>query len=437
MGDVVFLALRETSPGRYEGNWSVPEDQGQGTYSVVGFVHIDGVDRAVGAACAFQIGPPRVASTIPLPPSVGVPTGTLPPAPQTTHPSGPAPATGLSDLPGWADQVANILAYVIVFYGMVAGAAAANFKGGWIMAVAMMAIVWFLRDLIITPLQQLAKQILLVLFHVIFEIVDFLLQWLRGIGSYFGGDVVQAIIRILTVASFMWVWEWAQQIPVVQQTTQWILDTAGKIIGWVNDGIDALLRVIYGLRDQVDGWVASFLHRLGATAEQLTTDITGYVDRLFGGLTQQVQTLREEVLSRVDFVTQFTHLQVRVLGHTVYLMPETVRRHLMDVVLSAAQRESSAGRGLVRRLNETPHPAPARTVGPWEVVDHYNRERSARAGGYVPLQHQLLDEAVAHFRQLREGDTPAAMAWPDSLDYEEDAALEPADLPAEITESPA
>lgn len=416
MSSPVFLALQETTPGRYEGSWQIPTDQEVGTYSVVGFVHIGGADQAAGAACGFSINPPSTGSTAPGGPTPTVPgSGSIPPAPQVTPPTG-QPQSTTDQLPEWADNVANILAYIIVFYGMVAGAAAANFKGGWIMAIAMMAIVWFLRDWIVTPLQRLVKQILLAIFGVLFELIDFLWKWLQGIAQFFQGDLLKAIERILMVAAFMWVWEWAQSIPAIAQVTTWILDTANKIISWVNSGVDFLLKLIKEARDFVDHQVEQLIGRIGTTAQQLTGEITGYVDQLFGGLSQRVQRGREEILSIIDVRTKLAHLQVTALGQTVRIVPQVIQKALLEGRLHLTKDEEQQVEQFQAELAGEVVVEPARTVGPWDVADEFMAELRVKTSAGRALWGQVADEVMGQLRAATRGEAPQLESWPNTME---------------------
>lgn len=409
MGAPPSLVLQETSPGHYETTWTVTSGTDPGAYQARGHVNIGGVDQTPFAAAALTVEAPQ---PVVVAPSLSA----LPPPPVVGATIGPG-AASLYDLPGWADQLATVIAYAAVFYGITAGLHAINIKLGWLVAAALLGVTWVLRSYLIEPVSGLIKQIVLAGFHVLVELVDFVEQWLKGIVAYFQGDLIKAITRILLIAAFMWVWEFAQSIPAIAQLTQNILDGIGQVTKFVNDQIDGVLQFLERTRKSFEGQIGQVLDRMGVFGQQLKGEVLGQVDTLFTGLEQRTQKLRSEILAEIDFTRKLANLQVTILGQRIHLVPDTVRKYLLDyghakpheTVANSVGVWAAAGHGFLTSND---------FVGqPWTALDELLADlRGLRVG--IPHDAQVAArEVIADLRALHAGDTPnVPPVDPDLLD---------------------
>ncbi len=400
------LVLQETRPGHYETRWTVPADVDLDRYEVRGTMRVGG--EVFSAAAPLRI---RARAPVVIGPGLGL----LPPPPHgQVRPVGPRNAP-LSDLPAWADELATIIAYLVVFYGVVAGLHAVNIKGGWVVALAMIGVTWMLRSYIVEPIAGLIRQIILAGFHVLLELVEFVSQWLAGIAQYFQGDVVRAITRLLLIGAFLWVFELAQTIPVIRDILDTITETANRLLHWINDSIDGVLRSIRAFRDDVEGRFGQMLDRMGLAGQQLRAELIGHVDSLFGGLIRHVGRVRNQLLARVEVIHNLAHARITLMGQTVAIAPRLVHDRIAEAYtatgLRAAHDTVTAYRALAARYS----PEGAQHAAVWEIVDEFRAELAARADGFLPLAVEYLRDARADIRAVQAGTPPERDPWPLNL----------------------
>src|SRR5260370_4101783 len=80
------------------------------------------------------------------------------------------------------------------------------------------------------------------------DLVEFVAQFLSAIAQYFQGDFVKAILRIVLVAAFLWVYELAKSIPAIAQILEQIMSVFKSINAFINTQINSVLGFIEQLR---------------------------------------------------------------------------------------------------------------------------------------------------------------------------------------------
>lgn len=387
------------------------------------------------------------AAPVVVTPAPTVPVAPAPPvmSPLPGNPTGPsgtplirAPtvsaATATTDqMPQLADQIANVIAYALVFYGMVAASMAANFKFGWLVTIALWGIVWYLRDIIIFPLQGLVRSIIMVVFHVLIEIVDFVWQWLVGVVHFFGGDLVRAVLQTLMVAAFLWVWEEASQIPVIGQLFTWIEQTASQVLTWVQTQIQVLSTFVDGVRRSLEADIADVTKGLGNLGDELRGLIDTQLEALFGRVRTSITGLRAEVLGQLSFVVAAVNLQTGIFAAALHLSPETARRYLQayarhnphETVANAAGLVGSTARGALGTTDFS------RT--PWGTVDELRADLVGIRRGVAHDAHTWALELMDDLRTLHRGDTPDVPPFAQDVI---DKLLTPTDDPGPLPDLP-
>lgn len=343
--------------------------------------------------------PPTIA---PLPGNPPGPTHTPVIQPPTvTHSTASADA-----LPSFANDLANVLSYALVFYGMIAGAMAANFKWGFLVTIALFAIVWYLRDIIISPLQGLIKGVILTVFHVIIEILDFVWEWLKGVVQFFGGDLVRAILQILMVASFLWVWEQASQIPVIGQLFTWIENTASDVLNWVEARISDIQGFFDGIRRGLEADIANLTKGLGNLGQELRGLVDDQINSLFARVHQSITGLRAQVLGQLNFVVAAVNLQAAAFAAAINVSPETARRYLAaysrahphEYVANAAGLWASTAPGALGSSDFQ--------LTPWDVIEEFLNDLGGLRRGVAHEADDALKAIIADIRSLHGGATP-------------------------------
>lgn len=347
----------------------------------------------------------------PLPPVEIHPLPGNPPAPHDTPPV-TAPTVShatasAQDMPKWADDIANVIALALVFYGMVAAAMAANIKFGWLVTLAMMGIVWYFRDVIITPLQGLIKGIILIIFHVVIEILDFVWQWIQGVLQFFGGDLVRAVLQTLMVASFLWIWEQASQIPVIGQLFQWIENTAQTVLSWVETQIAGLQSFFDGIRRGLEADVANLTKGLGDLGDELRNLLDRQLDALFSRVQTTITGLRAEVLGQLQGVVMAANLQAGVFAAAFHLSPETARNYLRAYARNHPREALADTAGVLAAAAPGALNSGDFRATPWTLLDEFIADLGAIRRGVQHDADDWVKEAIQDIRALAEGNTPA------------------------------
>lgn len=271
-------------------------------------------------------------------------------------------------LPAWVDQLAHALGTVATAF-LIAQAAAWAGLDNWIVAIALGLALVFLFPNFVEPVRRLVRGIFTEVFRTIAELLAFMGAWLQGVLEYFQGNLLRAVIQILIVAAFMWIWNLALGIPVIRQLFTNIVERTAQVIAWVNRLFDQVLGFIDQLRRRLLDTADHLLQQMGVLGTAIRGEVIGIINRLFGGFTREVQQLRFQLVSELDVVRRFLNLQVEVLGQRIRLVPDEVRKTTLQLWASATARfYAEVGEAI---QNAGPLPAQPRLAGhlPYEVVN--------------------------------------------------------------------
>lgn len=355
-----------------------------------------------------------------------VPEPVPPPLPPPPPPPVSAPSTaaqpagrGLAQVPVWVDQLADVFSWVATAW-LIAQAASWLGKDNWIVALAMGAAAVALFPNFVEPVRRFLRGIIYEIFAAVAELITFLSQWLQAVAEHFQGNMLRAIIRIVALAAFMWIWTLARTIPVISNLIDLIVETAGKITAWVNQQVDGLVGQVLRLRDQVRAWVDGILAQLGDVGKAVRDDVLGLVNQLFNGVTRELNQLRFELLGRLDVVTAALRFEVEILGQRIRLVPQEVVGFLRERFNAGIREQDRALRNALAAAPALPMEAAA----PWVVVEAAIAEVQADilqvtavAGAQAdPLEQELrrlVPQAPAYLRgwlsdQIDEGLTHMA-----------------------------
>ncbi len=306
--------------------------------------------------------------------------------------------TPLSKIPEWLGFVIDVISYVAAAWAV---AAAVSWVGldNWIVALAMGVAAAWLLEWIAPQFRQFFRGIIIAVFEALVELVEFLGTWLREATQQGFKSIVQAIVRVLVLAAFMWIWNLAQGIPAIKALLDLIVDTSAKVIKFVNTTFDGFLKLIDNLRLQVRGWIDNALKGLGDIAQAIRADVLGIVDRLFSGIKAEVQQLRFELIGRLDVLRDVMRAEIEVLGVKVRLLPEEVRTYLLARFFAAqAEHIAQVDAGYGSTAIPPAPPAVARAA-PWVVVEIALAEIVADEAGLVPVEGAQEDELEKLFRE--------------------------------------
>lgn len=358
--------------------------------------------------------------------------GELPPIPHGQARPVSRTEGSIADLPLWADELATIIAYAVVFWGISAGLHAVNIKGGFIVAAALLGITWMLRSFLVEPVARLIRQIILLGFQILLELIDFVRQWYEGVLHYFQGNLVRAITRVLLVAAFLWVWEFAQTIPAVRNILDTIAEVVARVVRYVNETIDSVLRFVRDLRDDVNGRLTLMLDRIGLANSALRDELVSQVNGLFGILTRQVGRLRTQLVARLDVVHTLAHARITLLGQTIALLPKAVNDRMVAAFAKVGTPLAGDALSLAHRIAARYSPPGAVHATPWEVVDEFQAHIAARAQGFVPLPVEWVGDVREAIRGVQAGTPPTEIAeWPLILQSPADEAPAPIGFPGQ------
>lgn len=320
MAEIPRQVLSEVSPGVYTGAYTVVDATPDGTFVVVATLSAPGLAAASATSAQLTIEKRPPPGPVPSPGSV----------PPTTK--------GAGALPEWVNWLADVIGWAVVLWGI---AAAANFAGVFnvFVALALLALTVVFRDQLVAPIQKAVRFIFGTIIEVIQDVVTFIRTWLEAIAKEFQGNFVRAILRIVILAAFMWIWERAQSVPAVKQLIDLIVDTSAKIIKWVNDTIDQFQGRLDELRLDVLKSLDVTRGDQSAFGRALSEFITREVNTLFGQLGGELQKLRVQLLGEFDVRLLAVRAEVTVLGQRFRLFPEEVRLYIagrfLDLVRSA------------------------------------------------------------------------------------------------------
>ncbi len=326
-------------------------------------------------------------------------------------------------LPGWVQQLAEALATVATAFTV---AAAVSWAGldNWIIAIALgLAAVW-LFPRFVEPVKRLLVGVFTEVFRTLFELLAFLDTWLRGVVEYFQGNLIRAITQILIVAAFMWIWNLALGIPVVRQLFTNIVERTARLVAWINQVFDQVLGFIDQLRRRILETTDHLLRQLGLVGQAIRGEVTGLINRLFGGLTREISQLRSQLVVELDVVRRFVDLRVEVLGHRIRLVPEEARRQLFQLWASATTRYYAELSRAVEEGGPLPRSPSFAGHTPPEVVRDLLRKLPASVAELPSGVPGVVDELVSSLTAAAAGEERPPATFPD----EAGTVLPPGDL---------
>ncbi len=312
----------------------------------------------------------------------------------------------LQKVPGWVDTLAELFSWVAIGF-LIAQAGSWFGKDNFIVALALGAAAATLFPNFVAPVKNFIKAIFVEIFLAVSDLIEFLGQWLAAIAEHFQGNVLRAIIRMVALAAFMWVWNLARQVPVIADLIDLITDTAGKVTAWVNAQLDAVVGSILQLRDSVRKQLDDALGGMGELGKALREDILGIVNQLFNGLAGEFQQLRYELVGRLDVVGAALRADIEVLGVRIRLVPQEVVAFLRARFTAAAREEERR----LREAQRTRPPAPVRQATPWVVVDEARAEVAAAIGGVALVGGAQGDPFEEELRRLVGQAPPYLQGW--------------------------
>lgn len=323
-----------------------------------------------------------------------------PPAPKPDDVPAPKSATtpggrGLARVPVWVDQLADVFSWVAVAW-LIAQAASWLGKDNFLVAIAMGLAAAALWPNFVEPVRRFFKAIFHEIFSAVADLIEFLGQWWEAVKEHFGGNMLRAIVRVVALAAFMWIWSLARSIPAIANLLDVVVETAAKITAWVNQAIDGLVGQVLRLRDQVLGWLDGILAKLGDVGRAIRDDVLGLVRSLFGGVARELNQLRFELLERFDIVRHAMALEVEILGQRIRLIPAEVIAQLRDQFTAAAREEEQRLReaALARRSQ------PVGQAAPWVVIEVAVAEVTAAMDGIPAVagaaEEPLIEELRRH-----------------------------------------
>ncbi len=276
-----------------------------------------------------------------------------------------------------------------------------------------------------------------VLINTVKDLVDFVGQFLSAIAQYFQGDFVKAILRIVLVAAFLWIYELAKTIPGIAGVLDQVVGFFKQVNEFVNTQINSVLGFIEQLRSNTNDALTNLLGDLGDFGKQLTGDILGQVDRVFSGLESRFGNLRFELLARVDVLRIASNLQVTVLGAHLRILPEQVRKDLLTAWTVQGEQAVVDQLGISAEVGPGLGTAAAASSSVFDTVDEALRTIAGWRAGGTDAAFDIIDEAVQDILALQAGTPASAPPWPDKLEAPADAPLPdvPIDLPP-IPETP-
>ena len=323
----------------------------------------------------------------------------------------PAPGKDTGLIRRWADFASAVIAYALIFYGLMAAAHAFGFFTFGIV-IALLAITFLLRVNLVAPLQSAVRAIVGAILDIIDELVQFFIQWVQGIIQYFQGDFVRAVLQILILAAFSWIWELAQSIPAIRGVLDFIGNAIRTVVKFINDVFDQVTAWVEQLRRNIEDSIRVNLSNMGTFGQQLTDSIIGVVDRLFTGLESRINRLRFELVGQVDFLSQALRATVTVFGYKFQLLPEETRNYIRSFQ-RAKPRDTLADQAELYALAGAGTGTTVRAVTPvWAIAEDYTRQlRTLYAGGTNPLA-DTATALVATLQQLNRGEVPETPDYP-------------------------
>lgn len=317
-------------------------------------------------------------------------------------------------LPAWVDQLANTLALVATAFVI---AAAASWAGldNWIVAIALgLAVAWLFPNFV-EPVKRLLKGIFVEVFKTLAELLAFVGAWLRGVLEYFQGNLVRAVLQILIVAAFMWIWNLALGIPVIRQLFTNIVERTAQVITYINHLFDQALSFIDQLRRRLIDTAEHLLRQMGILGGAIRGEVVGLINRLFGGFTREIQQLRAQIVTELDVVRRFVDLRVEVLGVRIRLVPEEARKQLWQLWASATARYYAELSQAVENAGPLPSSPSFAGHRPPEVAAELLRKIPASVAELPSSVPAVVDELVAALTAAAAGEIAPPATFPEEV----------------------
>ncbi len=311
----------------------------------------------------------------------------------------------------WVDFIADVIAYGLVFWGLIVAAQAVGFFTIFA-GVALLALTGVLQSFIINPLRAAVKIIFQAIVQILQDLVEFVGTWIDGILRYFQGDLLRAVLQILEVAAFMWIWQFAMRIPAVANILNFVVDGIKQVTGWVNNIFDGITSTLEDFRKNTEAQLADVFDQTTALGKQLTSSFDQAIDRVIGGLESRFAQLRFDVVSHVDIVTQALTARVTVLGQTLQLIPDEVRKYITTYNAThpyqAVAGELSASVAI--NANGLGDVMPA--IGPWQILDELVGDLQSAIVGVTVGPEVAGVEFVTDLSGFLEGNEADVGPWP-------------------------
>lgn len=238
------------------------------------------------------------------------------------------------------------------------------------------------------------------------ELVTFVGQFLAAIAQLFAQDAPRAIFRIVLVAAYLWIFDLAKGIPVIRDILNLILTTAEQVTRFANDLFDQGQRALEALRSDLTGAIGNVFRAWPDLAAALRQDIMFTVDTLIGRLEGELVRARVEVLARVDLVGQLLQARVSVLGQTFAVVPDTVRRYLLQYERFHGAQAVQDTRELITASVVAGPPVEELELTVWRQLDVAVADMRAAYVGPEGDTAAAVSEAVGDMRTLLAGSLP-------------------------------
>ncbi len=318
---------------------------------------------------------------------------------------------GLSTVRAWVDALGEVFAWVAIGF-LIAQAGSWVGKDNFLVAIALGAAAAALFPNFVKPVKDFIKGIFTAVLDALVDLIEFLGQWLAAVIEHFQGNLIRAIVRIVAVAAFLWIWNLARGIPVIGQLIDLVAETAGKLTAWVNQQVDGLLAQLDALRADVRGRVDDLLAGLGDLGKAIREDVLREVDGLFGGVRRELAQLRFELLDRFDVVRAALRAEITILGERIRLVPEEVRLYLRDRMAAGATAVLAEQAAALSEAGPLPAVERVAAGGPWDAVDAAIAALPTNGAGPRSPAAAAVEEAVADVAVTIAGGRPQLADWP-------------------------
>ncbi len=314
----------------------------------------------------------------------------------------------------WIDFLASLVSWILVFWGFVILAQALGFFN-WLVVAAFIALTFVLRTVLINPVKQVVLTIFGSIIQILNDLINFVVEWFNGILQYFQGDFLRAILQILEVAAFMYLWSFAQRIPVIGNLIKLITQAVGAVVNWINQTFDTVVKFLEWVRKSAEETIGTMFDKTTTLGRLLVNAFDQQIDRIVGGLESKLATLRFELIASVDIVRAFVNTSITVFGFRLQLVPEEVRAYLLKYGQANPVATFVNTADLVARAGPGFGTGTLTVFPPWAVADEMI---AAMRGIQAGQAHDVETNALAmidRMRTLATGGTPDPDELPDQF----------------------